>query len=134
MNNEEFQRMIEKKVLNNFGITREKYDLALAKCLDGWSMDEWLAAREGFVETFIRVDEFKEPTYFGLYIDGYLMYDPEHNRLDLICKDNTCVHPDDGFSARVIGAKISKPVGDSPKELLLTTHYIIGEPLNEVRE
>ena len=134
MNNEEFQGLVEDTVLTKFGRTREEYDLALAKVMDGWDNSyEWLASRDGFVNVFRQIPGSAD-IFYALYINGYLMYDPKHNRLDLICKDNTCVHPDDGFSARVIGAKISKPVGDGPKELLLTTHYIIGEPLNEVKE
>ena len=125
--------MIEDAVLANFGGTREEYDLALAKFLDGWNMNVWLAGNtDDFIKVFARpVDN--DPTYYGLYINGYLMYSSESNRMDLICRDNTCVHPDDGFSARVTGARISKPVDDSPKELLLTTQYVIGEPLNEVK-
>lgn len=134
MDNEGFQRLVEDTVLTKFGGTREEYDLALAKVMDGWrNSDEWLANRDGFVYVFSPIPGDME-TFYALYINGYLVYDPKHNRLDLICKDNTCEHPDDGFSARVVSASISKPVGDSPKELLLTTHYVIGEPLNEVKE
>lgn len=133
MDNEEFQRLVEDTVLTEFGRTREEYDLALAKVMDGWDNSyDWLAGRDGFINVFCRIPGDTE-TFYALYINGYLMYDPKHNRLDLICKDNTCVDPEDGFSARVIRASISKPVDDSPKELLLTTHYVIGEPLNEVK-
>ena len=134
MNNEEFQRVVEDTVLTKFGRTREEYDLALAKVMDGWrNSDEWLANRDGFLDVFCPIPGDAD-TFYALYINGYLRYDPTHNRLDLICRDNECVHPDDGFSARVIDARISKPVDGSPRELLLTTHYIIGEPLNEVKE
>ena len=134
MDNEEFQRLVEDTVLTKFGGTREEYDLALAKVMDGWrNRDEWLANRDGFAYVFSPIPGDME-TFYALYINGYLMYDPKHNRLDLICKDNTCVHPEDGFSARVTRASISKPVDGSPRELLLTTHYVIGEPLNEVKE
>ena len=129
MNNEEFQRLVEDTVLSKFS-TREEYDNALAKVLDGWNIDENLAERKDFANVFRPIHG---QMYYGVYLDGYLMYDIKYNRLDLICKDNECMHPDDGFSARVTGARISEPVDDSPKELLLTTHYVIGEPLNEVK-
>ena len=131
MNNEEFQKLIEDTVLTKFGGTRERYDLALAKFLDGWDMNVWLAGNDGFIKVFVRLVD-SDPTYYGLYINGYLMYTPENNRMDLICKDNTCVHPDDGFSARVTGARISYPDEEGVRSLLLTTHYVIGEPLNEM--
>ena len=111
MDNEEFQKIIEDAVLANFGGTREEYDMALAKFLDGWNMNIWLAGNDGFNKVFVRLVD-SDPTYYGLFINGYLMYMPENNRMDLICKDNTCVHPMDGFSARVLDAKFSLVVNE----------------------
>ena len=133
MDNEEFQKMIEDAVLANFSGTREGYDMALAKFLDGWNMNIWLAGDDGFNKVFVRLVD-NDPTYYGLYINGYLMYNSESNRMDLICKDNMCIHPDDGFSARVLDARVSEVDEDGVRNLVLRTSYLISAPIEEVSE
>lgn len=136
MDNEEFQKLVEGAVLMKFGGTRLEYDLALAKVMDGWNDGYALDSREGFDRVFATLDGVDESPYkmmYGLYIDGYLMYDPRTNRLDIICRDNDDIHPMDGFSALVTGARISEPDEEGVRDLLLITRYVIGEPLNEVK-